>query len=120
MHHKSLIVAAAVAAAAFVGHAQSPAARPASSGQTPTFTEDVASIVFRNCTTCHRPGESAPFSLMSYADVRPRGRQIAAVTKSRQMPPWKAEAGDFAYRGDRRLRDEDIDVIQRWVEAGMS
>jgi hypothetical protein len=56
---------------------------------------------------------------MSYADVRPRGRQIAAVTKSRQMPPWKAEGGDFTYTGERRLRDDDVDVIQRWVEAGM-
>src|SRR5690242_12153159 len=65
-----------------------------------TFTEHVAPIIFRNCTSCHRPGESAPFALMSYADVRPRGRQIAAVTRSRQMPPWKADAGDFAFRGD--------------------
>lgn len=84
-----------------------------------TFTENIAPIVFRNCTTCHRPGESAPFSLMSYADVRPRGRQIAAVTKSRQMPPWKADAGDVAYRGDRRLDAGEIDLIQRWVDAGM-
>jgi hypothetical protein len=84
-----------------------------------TFSEHVAPLIFRNCTSCHRQGESAPFALTSYAEVRPRGRQIAAVTKSRQMPPWKAEAGDFAYRGDRRLRDDDIQLIQRWVDAGM-
>jgi hypothetical protein len=119
MHPKPLIVLATVAAAALIGHAQSPADKPAASGRTPTFTEDVAPIVFQNCTSCHRPGESAPFALMSYSDVRPRGRQIAAVTKSRQMPPWKADAGDFAFKGDRRVRDADIDVIQRWVEAGM-
>jgi hypothetical protein len=115
--HGSALAAGVVCAAAlmvFVGHAQSvepPAA--------PTFTQDVAPIVFRNCTSCHRPGESAPFSLMSYADVRPRGRQIAAVTKSRQMPPWKADAGDFPFKGDRRLHDADIETIQRWVDAGM-
>src|SRR5690348_12780620 len=68
-----------------------------------TFTEHIAPIIFDNCTSCHRPGEMAPFSLLSYADVRPRGRRIAAVTQSRQMPPWKAEHADFAFRGDRRL-----------------
>jgi hypothetical protein len=118
--HRSALAAVLVCCAAaltvFVGHAQEAATR----ATVLTFTEHVAPIVFRNCTTCHRPGESAPFPLMSYADVRPRGRQIAAVTKSRQMPPWKADAGDFAYRDDRRLRDEDIGVIQRWVEAGMA
>jgi hypothetical protein len=119
MHPKSLIVLVAIAVAALIGHAQSPSERPVSARGTPTFTEHVAPIVFRNCTSCHRPGESAPFSLIGYADVRPRGRQIAAVTRSRQMPPWKAEAGDFSYRGDRRLRDEEIDLIQRWVDAGM-
>jgi hypothetical protein len=116
--HGSALAAAivcAVALTAFIGHAQTDQPQSAA----PTFTEHVAPIVFRNCTSCHRPGESAPFALMSYADVRPRGRQIAAVTKSRQMPPWKADAGDFAFKGDRRLRDADIDVIQRWVEAGM-
>jgi hypothetical protein len=116
--HGSALAAGVVCAAALtvlVGHAQTVQPRSAA----PTFTEQVAPIVFRNCTSCHRPGESAPFSLMSYAEVRPRARQIAAVTKARQMPPWKAGAGDFAYKGERRLRDEDIDVLQRWVDAGM-
>jgi hypothetical protein len=92
---------------------------PRESDAVVTFTEHVAPIIFRNCTSCHRAGEPAPFALASYADVRPRARQIAAVTKARQMPPWKADAGDFPFRGDRRLRDEDITLIQRWVDAGM-
>src|SRR5216684_6391388 len=58
-----------------------------------TFTEHIAPIVFNNCTSCHRPGEAAPFALMSYADVKKRGALIAAVTKSRFMPPWHAEPG---------------------------
>jgi hypothetical protein len=111
----AVFVAGAAALTTLAGRAQGAPGRSAA----PTFTEHVAPIVFRNCTTCHRPGESAPFSLTTYAEVRPRGRQIAAVTKSRQMPPWKAEGGDFAYRGDRRLRDDDIQLIQRWVDAGM-
>jgi len=95
----------------------------AQSGTAPTrdvtFSEDVAPIIFNNCTSCHRPGEAAPFALQSYADVRPRGRLIAASTRARQMPPWKADTGDFAFQGDRRLSDAQIDVIERWVNGGM-
>src|SRR6266545_4992660 len=57
-----------------------------------TFAEDVAPIVFSKCATCHRPGEAAPFSLMTYDDVRRRGTLIAKAVTSRAMPPWKAVA----------------------------
>jgi len=101
---------------AALGSGANPAAKTAA---TPTFTEDIAPIVFNNCTSCHRPGENAPFTLMSYDDVRPRARQIANATKARQMPPWKAGPSDFAFKYDRRLTAEQIDVIQQWVAAGM-
>jgi hypothetical protein len=84
-----------------------------------TFAEHVAPIVFNNCTTCHRPGEAAPFALMSYDDVRRRGRLIASVTRSRRMPPWKAGPGDFAFANERRLSDTEIATLERWVAAGM-
>src|SRR4051812_5635860 len=58
-----------------------------------TFSENVASIVYENCVTCHRPGEAAPFPLISYDDVRKRGTLIATVTKARYMPPWHAAHG---------------------------
>ena len=71
----------------------------------PTFSEDIAPIVFNNCVSCHRPGEAAPFSLISYEDASRRGALIAKVTGSRYMPPWHAEPGfgdgpsvDAAYR----------------------
>jgi hypothetical protein len=82
-----------------------------------TFTEDVAPIMFRHCTSCHRPGEAAPFSLTSYQDARPRARQIATAVKARQMPPWKADHSDFAFKNDRRLTVEHIATIERWAEA---
>jgi len=85
----------------------------------PTFSKEVAPILFQNCVTCHRPGEAAPFSLLTYQDAKKRGKLIAQVTHSRQMPPWKADKGDVVFRGDRRLKDEQIDVLKRWVEAGM-
>lgn len=99
--------------------AQALAASSAAASRPVTFTDDVADIVFQNCTSCHRPGESAPFPLLSYADVRPRGRQIVNVVRSRQMPPWKADHGDYAFAGDRRLREADIATIENWVAAGM-
>src|SRR5712671_1749128 len=84
-----------------------------------TFTEDVAPIVFNHCATCHRPGEAAPFSLLTYDDVKRRGTLIAKAVASRAMPPWKAVASDYPYHGDRRLSDRDIETVRRWVEAGM-
>jgi mono/diheme cytochrome c family protein len=86
---------------------------------TPTFSKDVAPILFQQCATCHRPGEAAPFSLLSYKDAKKRGKLIAKVTHSRQMPPWKADKGDVAFRNERRLTDEQIAVIGRWVKADM-
>jgi hypothetical protein len=85
----------------------------------PTFNKDVAPILFQQCASCHRPGEGAPFSLLTYADAKKRGKLIAQVTQSRQMPPWKADKGDVAFRNERRLKDADIAVVQQWFAAGM-
>jgi len=84
-----------------------------------TFSGDIAPIVYKQCTGCHRPGEAAPFSLISYEDVAKRGKLIAAVTKSRYMPPWKAEPASFHYKDERRLTDAQIGMIQDWVKQGM-
>ena len=86
---------------------------------TPTFNEDVAPIVFQHCASCHRAGEAAPFPLTGYADVKKRGAMIAAVTQSRFMPPWHADAeyGDFA--DARRLTTEQITTLASWVKTGM-
>src|SRR5258708_2535940 len=84
-----------------------------------TFTEHIAPIVFNNCTSCHRPGEAAPFALMSYQDVKKRGALIAAVTKSRFMPPWHAEPGYGDFIDVHRLTAQQIASIQQWVDAGM-
>ena len=70
---------------------------------TPTFNKDVAPILFSQCASCHRPGEGAPFSLLTYDDAKKRGKLIARVTQSKQMPPWKAEKGDVAFRNERHL-----------------
>src|SRR5271165_6237164 len=84
-----------------------------------TFNKQIAPIVYNHCSSCHRPGEAAPFSLLSYQDVRNKGRIVAAATASRLMPPWKAEQASYPYRDDRRLTDGDIALIQEWVKQGM-
>lgn len=90
-----------------------------SMAQIVTFNKQIAPIVYKSCSSCHRPGEAAPFPLLSYQDVAKRGRLIAAVTESRFMPPWKAEAGSYAYKDDRRLTAAEIALIQDWVKHGM-
>jgi len=84
-----------------------------------TFSEHVAPIIFANCVSCHRVGEAAPFPLMTYDEVKLRAKTIAAVTRVRYMPPWKADPGDVQFLGERRLTDAQIDTLQRWVDGGM-
>ena len=83
-----------------------------------TFDKDIAPIVYKNCSGCHRPGEAAPFSLLSYSDVAKRGKLIATVTKSRYMPPWKAEHSSFSFQDERRLSEREIALIDQWVKDG--
>ena len=83
-----------------------------------TFNKDIAPILYQNCARCHRPGEVAPFSLLTYQDASKRAALIAAVTKSRLMPPWKPEPGYGEFRDSRRLTDEQIALIQNWASHG--
>lgn len=84
-----------------------------------TFSENIAPIIYINCVTCHRSGEAAPFSLISYDDVKKRGALIATVTQSRYMPPWHAAHGYGDFAGERRLSDAEIAAIGEWVRQGM-
>lgn len=95
--------------------AEAPA--PSPSGP-PTFTKDIAPIVFQNCAPCHRTGESAPFALLTYDDVARRAKQIAQVTRRRYMPPWPPERGYGEFVGERRLTAQQIARIQQWVTEG--
>ncbi len=82
----------------------------------PTFTRDVAPILYRHCATCHHEGEVAPFPLLTYQDAAKRARQIADVTASRYMPPWKPVGGHF--QNARRLTLAEIATLQNWVKSG--
>jgi hypothetical protein len=83
-----------------------------------TFTRDVAPIFFSNCAACHRPGEIAPMSLLSYKDARPWAKAIREKVLDRSMPPWHADRAYGAFKNDRSLSKGDIDTIVAWVEGG--
>ncbi len=84
-----------------------------------TFNEHIAPIVFNNCASCHRPGQAGPFSLLSYGDVAKRAQLIRAVTRSRYMPPWHAAPNYGNFADERRLTDDEIALIGKWVDEGM-
>jgi Flp pilus assembly protein TadD len=109
-----LVCAGALAAA--LGVVASAGGQPVAPA--PTFTRDVAPILFAKCASCHRPGEIGPFSLLSYRDARQRATQIADVTARRVMPPWKPEPGKGEFVGARALTEEELRTLQRWVEQG--
>src|SRR5436189_85361 len=100
--YSNRMLCVALGAMALLGSAK---ARAEETGKTrgPTFTRDVAPLVFKNCAACHRPGEVAPFSLLTYADVKKRAGLIKKSTANRFMPPWKPLPGHGEFRDTRRL-----------------
>lgn len=88
------------------------------SASPPTFAHDVAPILYKSCASCHRPGESGPFSLLSYEDAKKHATQIATATGSRAMPPWLPEPGYGNFANNTRLSEEQIRLIGDWVKNG--
>src|ERR1700691_6581192 len=86
-------------------------ALPAWAAAAPTFSHDIAPIVYEKCAPCHHPGEAAPFSLLTYQDVKKRAAQIATVTRTGVMPPWLPEKGYGDFAADRRLTAAEIATI---------
>ncbi|HEY7292500.1 MAG TPA: hypothetical protein VH583_21870 [Vicinamibacterales bacterium] len=106
---RPILAAALVWAAATPSFAQAPA---------PTFSKDVAPILYKNCTNCHRPGEIAPMSLLTYADARPWVRSIQTRITNGTMPPWHADPTYGVFENDRRLTAAEKDTILKWIAAG--
>lgn len=86
--------------------------------QAQTFNADVAPIVQAKCAYCHKPGEAAPFTLLSYEDVAKRATFIKKVVESRYMPPWKADDTYVSFSHNRSLSEGEIKTISDWVKAG--
>ena len=94
------------------------AAEPTKASATPTFTKDVAPILYKNCATCHRAGEIAPMSLLTYEQARPWAKSILEMVSRGQMPPWHAEEPRGTFSNDRRLTDADKNTLIAWANAG--
>ncbi len=84
-----------------------------------TWNRQVAPIVFRNCTVCHHTGGSGPFPLTSYTEAKRWASLLRTATETRYMPPWLPEPGHGNFSGSRRLRDDDIAIIGRWIDQGV-
>jgi mono/diheme cytochrome c family protein len=83
-----------------------------------TFNKDVLPILQKNCQTCHRPGEIAPMSFLTYNETRPWAKGMKEAVVSRQMPPWFADSAYGHFANDRRLNDAEIKTISAWADAG--
>ncbi len=108
-------IASALALAELILASSGPTAR----GEGPTYSKDVAAILQKNCQDCHRPGQVAPFALLSYDQAKKRAADIAHVTGDRYMPPWPASTtfgGPF--RDQRVLGDAEVATLRAWADAG--
>lgn len=83
-----------------------------------TYCRDVAPILFEHCASCHRPGEVAPFSLLTYEEARSHAEQIRQVTQRKLMPPWKPEPDYGHFRNERRLTEYELAILGAWVSQG--
>src|SRR2546423_5585520 len=84
----------------------------------PTFDREIVRIFQQTCQSCHRPGDIGSFSLLTYRDAAGRAEEIKFMTKTRQMPPWKAAEGCGDFVGVRALPQREIDLIAAWADAG--
>src|SRR5947209_2503957 len=91
---------------------------PVLTASTPTWSKDVAPIVFQRCVECHRAGEVAPMPLTSYQEARPWAKSIRERVLVGAMPPWLADPAHGSFRNDRRLSDSEIQTVRTWVDDG--
>jgi hypothetical protein len=109
MTRPSLLASALVLSAAGVSAAAESA---------PTFAKDVAPILYSKCISCHRSGEVAPMSLITYKEVRPWAKAIRGKVQAREMPPWGADPKFGTFRNDNSLSQKEIDILSAWAEGG--
>jgi peroxiredoxin/mono/diheme cytochrome c family protein len=95
-----------------------PRPRPTRPDAGVTYHRDIAPLLQAKCQACHRPGEVAPFALLTYADARHWGPMMVEVTANGTMPPWHANPEFGHFRNERRLSAAQKDLIAKWVEAG--
>ncbi len=118
MMTRTTVAAAALCALAAVASVPVGAQAPSKAAAAPTFDKEVAPILYKNCTNCHRPGEIAPMSLLTYKDARPWVKSIATNVSKGTMPPWHADPKHGEFLNDRRLSDVDKATLVAWANGG--
>ena len=86
--------------------------------QSVTFYKDVLPVLEKNCQTCHRPGEAAPMSLLTYDEARPWAKSIKQAVVTKKMPPWFADPHYGKFSNERTLAQADIDTLVNWADNG--
>src|SRR5258705_13050517 len=111
-----VLAAAIVLGLGTVGLVSTQAAPHEGAPAAPTFTKDVAPIVMKSCVGCHRPGQVAPFSLLTFEEARPWARSIKTRVTRREMPPWNLDptVGIKEILDDPSLSDREIQIISDW------
>lgn len=84
----------------------------------PQFHKDIVPILQARCQSCHRPGEAAPVSMLTYKDTRPWAKAMKAAVVARKMPPWFADAKPGHFRNDATLPQQEVDLISLWADQG--
>ena len=118
MRSKLMIILALLVTFAAMTLSMQVVAQDSSKSRAVTFNRDVLPILQKNCQVCHRPGEIAPMSFLTYADARPWAKSMKAAVIARQMPPWFADEGYGHFKNDRRLSDAEIRAISDWADNG--
>jgi hypothetical protein len=110
MHVKCLVIT--------LGFAGALMAADATPGAAVTYNKDILPVLQRNCQSCHRPGQIAPMSFLSYKEVRPWAKAMKAAVVARKMPPWFADARYGHFKNDRSLPRTDVELIAKWADTG--
>ena len=83
-----------------------------------TFHKDVLPILQKNCQSCHRPGQIAPMSFLTYESTRPWAKAMKTAVATKKMPPWFADPQFGHFSNDRALKSNEIETIAKWADAG--
>lgn len=83
-----------------------------------TYSGNIAPLIYKNCTPCHRTGEAGPFPLVTYKEIKDKSKLIAAVITNRSMPPWPADASYSHFADEKVLSDNEIQQVKQWIKAG--
>jgi hypothetical protein len=93
-------------------------ALPGASAAAPTWSHDVAPIIYKHCADCHHANDIAPMSLMSYSEAKPWAAAIREAVTLRKMPPWKADPAIGHWSNDPSLTETEIATIKAWADGG--